>query len=74
MLPGRLRVVFDDAVTLRDVTEILARAGLTTVGGPTPAGVFTLTPDGDHTTLSDEALLASLRADPRVRFAESASH
>jgi hypothetical protein len=65
-----LNVVFDDAVTLADVKEILSRAGLTTVSGPTTAGVFALAADAQQARFSIDDALATLRADPRVRFAE----
>jgi hypothetical protein len=67
---ARLKVVFDDAVTLRDLKDIFVRIGLVPVGGPSPAGVMTLAADPLHAAADDATLLTSLRADPRVRFAE----
>jgi hypothetical protein len=68
------QVVFDDAVTLADVKEILGRAGVNAVSGPTPAGVYTLQPDEQHRSADPESLLGRLRSDPRVRFAELAAN
>jgi hypothetical protein len=66
----RLRVVFDDTVTLRDLKDILARHRLVSVSGPTPAGVFALATEPQAGAIDDDSLLAALRAEPRIRFAE----
>ena len=65
-----IQVVFDNAVTLGDVKDILGRAGVSAVSGPTPAGVYTLQPDEHHRSSDPASVLATLRADPRIRFAE----
>ena len=65
---AQLRVVFADSATIGDVKLILANAHLESVAGPTPAGVFTLQASGATADL--DAPLRTLRADPRVRFAE----
>jgi len=65
-----LQVVFDDAVTVGDVRVILGRTGLTVLSGPTAAGVYVLVPDGLSPRTTPEQVLALLRSDPRVRFAD----
>lgn len=65
-----VHAVFDEAIRLTDVKDILSRAGLEVASGPTAAGVYSLTPDGSHAQTDLNAMLAMLRADPRVRFAE----
>lgn len=67
---GELKVVFDSSTTLAEVNDILASTGLTSIGGPTPAGVFVLRRDMQHENPDLDAALAQLRANPRVRFAE----
>jgi anti-sigma factor RsiW len=66
-----IKAIFDDQVRLADVKDILAGAGLAIASGPTAAGVYTLVAaDADAAALSP-AMIARLRADPRVRFAEA---
>lgn len=65
-----IHAVFDDAIRLTDTKDILSRAGLEVASGPTAAGVYSLTPDGSRAQTDLNAILATLRADPRVRFAE----
>ena len=64
-----VRAVFDESISLAELRELVASAGLSVAAGPTPAGVYTLTatPADAHTL---EAALAGLRRDRRVRFAE----
>jgi hypothetical protein len=68
--PGHIRVVFAENVTVADIKSILGSAHLEASAGPTPAGVFTLRASGQASDGELEALLQTLRADPRVRFAE----
>lgn len=65
-----IHVVFDDATRLSDVKDILSKAGIEVVSGPTNAGVYSLTPERSRDRIDLNELVASLRADPRVRFAE----
>ncbi len=69
-LAGEFKVVFDDSTTLAQVKDMLAGTGLTSISGPTPAGVFVLSRDAQHDDLDLDATLAQLRANPHVRFAE----
>jgi len=61
-------VVFDDAIRLADVKDILLRSNLQVSSGPTAAGVYSLTPINRE--LNPQQVVKSLRDDPRVRFAE----
>ncbi len=65
--PARLRVVFAAEATESEIRALLLAAGLEIVGGPSPLGAYALAPrpGGDP-----RAALATLRSDPRVRFAE----
>jgi len=65
-----IHTVFDEATRLSDVKDILNRAGLEVASGPTTAGVYSLTPDKSRSTPPLSEVVASLRNDPRVRFAE----
>ncbi len=71
---ARIRAVFARPMTVGDLQTLLASHRLQIVAGPSAAGVFTLgaigaTPDRDGL----DALLASVRSDPLVLFAEPAS-
>ena len=71
---ARIRVVFVRSTTIGELSTLLGTQRLLIVTGPSDAGVFTLgasdpTPEPGRL----EALLASLRADPHVLFAEPAS-
>lgn len=65
-----VHAVFDDATRLSDVKDILNKTGLEVASGPTAAGVYSLTPDAARSRIDLNASVDSLRADPRVRFAE----
>jgi anti-sigma factor RsiW len=67
---ARIRAVFSVAMTIGQLKTLLAAQHLLIVEGPTEAGVFTL---GVADVASDHArleVLAGLRADPHVLFAE----
>lgn len=67
-----LRVAFMPTMTLGEVQVLLRAHRLIVLDGPSEAGLFTLAIDADAATGADGrgAVLARLRADPRVRFAE----
>jgi hypothetical protein len=70
----RVRVVFADGAAAAAVRDLLLAAGARMVDGPTPFGVYTveaLAPGGGRDR-GAELLLARLRADPAVVFAEPA--
>ena len=68
---ARLRVVFVPATTLAELQELLRANQLVAVAGPSDAGIFTLALRASVTSQeAQSAVLARLRADPRVRFAE----
>jgi hypothetical protein len=68
--PG-FRVVFTPGMTLIELRDVLRAQRLVVVAGPSEAGVFTLRLAGGATDADASAdALATLRADPRVRFAE----
>jgi Putative zinc-finger len=66
-----VKAIFDDQVRLADVKEILAGAGLVVASGPSEAGVYTLVTRDARSPSIPQSVLARLRADPRVRFAEA---
>jgi hypothetical protein len=66
-----VKAVFADAVRIADVKEILASTGLVVAAGPSEAGVYTLVARDAQARSSTPAILARLRADPRIRFAEA---
>jgi len=59
---------FSPTITLVEVQAILDEAGLRIVAGPTEAGVYSLAADSRRPVSSS---LATLRANAKVRFAES---
>jgi len=63
-----IHVVFDDAIRLADIKDILLRSNLQVSSGPTAAGVYSLTPVNAET--NTQLTVKTLRDDPRVRFAE----
>jgi hypothetical protein len=68
--PG-FRVVFTPGMTLIELRDVLRAQRLVVVAGPSEAGVFTLRLAVGATDSGAAAdALATLRADPRVRFAE----
>jgi anti-sigma factor RsiW len=68
---AQLRVVFVPATTLAELQELLRANQLVAVAGPSDAGIFTLALRASVTSReAQNAVLARLRADPRVRFAE----
>ena len=70
---ARIRVVFTRSMTIGELTALLGTQRLLIIAGPSDAGVFTL--GATDTTLERgrlDALLAGLRADPHVLFAEPA--
>ena len=71
---ARIRVVFARSTTIGELSALLGTRRLLIVTGPSDAGVFTL--GTSEVTLEPgrlDALLASLRADSHVLFAEPAS-
>jgi hypothetical protein len=70
---ARLRAVFDPAMPLGELETLLAAHRLLIVDGPTDAGALTLaTADAPPDAAALRSLLATLRADRRVLFAEPA--
>jgi hypothetical protein len=67
-----INVIFSDAATIADMRTILGSAGLSVISGPSSAGVVTVGPGNTPDAFNLNASLATLRADPRVRFAEPA--
>lgn len=68
----RFRVVFAAQATVTEQQQLLARRGLDIVGGPSLSGVYVLAP-AERAGLVDAALLlAELRAEQAVRYAELA--
>lgn len=68
----RVRVVFAPTMTLAELQELLRANQLVALSGPSDAGIFTLTlqaPAADEQ--AQAAVVARLRADARVRFAEA---
>jgi anti-sigma-K factor RskA len=66
----RLRVVFDEQVSERELRGLLLPLGARIVGGPSPLGVYTLELPAEATPAE---AAAALRARPLVRFAEPAA-
>jgi hypothetical protein len=65
---GQIRAVFAPELDLRGLQNLLSTSRLSIVGGPTEAGVYTLTLDDAHASV--ETALAGLRRSTSVRFAE----
>lgn len=66
-----LRVAFVPTVTLAELQDLLRANQLVAVAGPSEAGIFTLALEPSVSGQDVQAaVLARLRADPRVRFAE----
>jgi anti-sigma factor RsiW len=69
-----IRAVFSASMKIGELKQLLAAQHLLIVAGPTDAGVFTLgVTDAAVDQERLEALLAGLRADPQVLFAEPAT-
>lgn len=68
--PAQLRVVFAPAISVEDLARVVAGNGLVIVDGPSESGVYGLAMAAGKEVAAAE-LLVRLRADPRVRFAES---
>jgi|HubBroStandDraft_2_1064218.scaffolds.fasta_scaffold135833_2 hypothetical protein len=67
--PGEvIRAVFSPTITLVELQAILDAAQLRIVAGPSEAGVYSLAASSERSVSSS---LATLRADSKVRFAES---
>ena len=68
----RFRVVFAGAATVAEQQDMLARRGLVIVGGPSMSGVYLVAPTQPHLVGDPAAVLADLRAEQAVRYAELA--
>ena len=67
----RLRVVFVATMTLAELQDLLRANQLVAVGGPSETGIFTLAYGASAFNAGAQAaVLARLRSDARVRFAE----
>lgn len=64
----RLRLVFAETATEADMRRLLGALRGEVVGGPSPLGVYTVRLPADGEPLA--VVLAHLRAQPQVRFAE----
>jgi hypothetical protein len=65
---GQIRAVFSPDLRLGDLQTLLSSSKLSVVGGPTEAGVYTLTLDDSGSSV--DSALAHLRGNSSVRFAE----
>ena len=65
-----IRIVLEPSTTIAQVQALLDRSGLRVVDGPSAAGVWSLAASSASGRAATDAALKSLRADPRVRFAE----
>ena len=68
----RFRVVFAGQATVADQQDMLVRRRLVIVGGPSLSGVYVLAPAEPSAILDSALLLADLRAEDSVRYAELA--
>ena len=69
----RIRAVFARTMTIGELRTLLTTQRLLILAGPSDAGVFTLAAtDGTLDRVRLDALLATLRADSHVLFAEPA--
>ncbi|GLU31336.1 hypothetical protein WKR88_15105 [Trinickia caryophylli] len=66
-----IRLVVDDAMSVRQLQTLLAAQHLRIVNGPGENGVYSLAPAGEMGDV--DAQVAALRAAPGVRFAEPAA-
>lgn len=68
---GIIRAVFTPSLSVDELQHLLEKNGLKIVAGPTEAGVYTLAAAAESAgSAHGESALATLRADPAVRFAE----
>jgi hypothetical protein len=65
-----IRVVLAPGVRLEQFGSMLRAAHLQVVAGPSEAGVWSLAPAEDATSIATETALRALRGNPQVRFAE----
>jgi len=65
-----IRMVLVPGMTLEQFRVLLSNAHLQVVAGPGEAGVWSLAPAEDVTSVATEAALRELRRNPQVRFAE----
>jgi hypothetical protein len=65
-----IRVVLAPGVRLEQFGTMLRAAHLQVVAGPSEAGVWSLAPAEDATSIATETALRALRGNPQVRFAE----
>lgn len=65
-----IRVVLAPSVTLEQFGVLLHASHLQVVAGPSEAGVWSLAPADDATSIATESALRALRGSPQVRFAE----
>jgi anti-sigma factor RsiW len=65
---ARLRVVFAETATEAEIRRLLGGVRGELVGGPSPLGVYTVALPSDGEPIA--VVLAHLRAQPQVRFAE----
>ena len=68
----RFRVVFASQTTVTEQQDMLGRRGLVIVGGPSLSGVYVLAPAQPSAIVDVALLLADLRAEDSVRYAELA--
>lgn len=66
--PGDLHVIFRPEVTTQEAVTLVRDLGLTFLRGPDRNGVYTIRPSGGMA--DSPAVLATLRTEPRVVFAE----
>jgi hypothetical protein len=69
-LAPTIRVVLAPGVRLEQFGTMLRAAHLQVVAGPSEAGVWSLAPAEDATSIATETALRALRGNPQVRFAE----
>jgi anti-sigma factor RsiW len=69
----RMRLVFADNITEKELRELLLGISARLIAGPTPLGVYTIAMNPSATNpLPIQQTLAQLRAHPKVRLAEIA--
>lgn len=68
--PASIRIVLEPSTTIAQLQALLDHSGLRVVDGPSAEGVWSLAASSAAGQAAMDAALKSLRADPRVRFAE----